>query len=179
MKKLKIKVLPSEHFDDRIEGAVIDTLIIHSMHDPEAEDCFSLHSCKTCLDRHTVSVHYIIDLDGQVWQLVPEEKCAWHAGPSKMPATADGRERVNQFSIGIELVGSEDTDFAEAQYRSLVLLTVEIMTRHNITNILGHADIAPDRKTDPWGFDWKRFRKDTLAFAKAGTQIKFPPNALT
>ena len=128
-----IRHLPTDRFEDRPEGTVVDTLIIHSMHNPEAEDRFSAPSCKECLDRHGVSTHYLIDLLGTVWQSVPEEKKAWHAGVSKMPS--DEREGVNAFSIGIELIGSEDSDFTEAQYQALALLTEDILFRHPLRYI--------------------------------------------
>ncbi|MCI5119706.1 MAG: hypothetical protein D3908_00625 [Candidatus Electrothrix sp. AUS4] len=130
-------------------------------------------SCKECLDKHGVSSHYLIDLSGAIWQLVLEEKKAWHAGISQMPG--DGRECVNDFSIGIELIGSEDTDFTDAQYQALTLLTKDILTRHPISYVYGHCDIAPNRKTDPWGLDWKRYQRDVQHNSKIG--LRFPPTA--
>jgi N-acetyl-anhydromuramyl-L-alanine amidase AmpD len=109
-----------------------------------------------------------------VWQLVAEDKKAWHAGISTMPE--DGREGVNDFSIGIELIGTEDTDFTEAQYQALALLTKEILSRHTIRYIYGHCDVAPGRKTDPWNFDWLRYRQDILHACPAA-QLRFSPNA--
>jgi N-acetyl-anhydromuramyl-L-alanine amidase AmpD len=178
--KITIRHLPTDQFEDRPEGTIIDTLIIHSMHNPEAKDRFSALSCKECLDRHCVSSHYLIDLKGTVWQSVPEEKKAWHAGISQMPE--DGREGVNNFSIGIELIGSEDTDFTEAQYISLALLTKDILSRHPLQYIYGHCDVAPGRKTDPWGLNWSRYRRDILrsgADADADAPLRFSPSATT
>ena len=170
---LTIRQLPSGQFEDRPEGIIIDTLIIHSMYNPEAKNRFSAPACKECLDKHGVSSHYLIDLCGTIWQSVPEDKKAWHAGISRMPE--DGREGVNDFSIGIELIGSEDTDFTDAQYQSLSLLTQDILTRHPIAYIYGHRDIAPDRKSDPWGLDWQRYRKDVQHGIK--TDLRFSPSA--
>lgn len=161
--------LPTDQYDERPEGTVIDTLIIHSMYNPDAQDRFSAPSCKACLDKHEVSVHYIIDLDGRVWGIVPEDKKAFHAGVSTMPS--DGREGVNDFSIGIELVGTEDTAFNEAQYQALALLTQDIFSRHGIQHIYGHADIARGRKTDPWGLDWPRYRQDVLQLCPAAIDL--------
>ncbi|MCI5222214.1 MAG: 1,6-anhydro-N-acetylmuramyl-L-alanine amidase AmpD [Candidatus Electrothrix sp. AR4] len=155
-----IRHLPTDQYEERPEGMLIDTLIIHSMHNPASKDRFSAISCKECLDTHGVSVHYLIDCDGTVWRTVPEEKKAWHAGVSRMPE--DAREGVNDFSIGIELIGTEDTDFTSAQYQTVALLTKDILSRHAVQHIYGHCDIAPGRKTDPWGFDWPRYRKDVL-----------------
>jgi len=174
--KITIRHLPTDQFEDRPEGTVIDTLIIHSMHNPKATERFSALSCKKCLDKHSVSSHYLIDLSGTIWQLVLEDKKAWHAGISKMPG--DGREGVNAFSIGIELIGSEDTNFTEAQYQALALLTKDILSRQPIQYIYGHCDIAPSRKTDPWGLDWSRYREDILgSCTQAG--LRFSPTAAT
>ncbi|WP_339136412.1 MAG: N-acetylmuramoyl-L-alanine amidase [Candidatus Electrothrix sp. GW3-4] len=172
--KIPIRLLPSNQFEDRPAGTVIDTLIIHSMHNPEAKNRFFALSCKECLDKHGVSSHYLIDLNGTVWQLVSEEKKAWHAGISTMPE--DGREGVNDFSIGIELISSEDTDFTEAQYQALALLTKEILSRHPLQYIYGHCDVAPGRKTDPWGLDWPRYREDILRFC-GNANLRFSPSA--
>ena len=171
---IKIHHLPTDQFEDRPKGIEIDTLVIHSMHNPEEKDCFSAFSCKKCLDKHGVSAHYLIDLSGTVWQLISEGKKAWHAGISRMPE--DGREGVNAFSIGIELIGSEDTDFTEAQYQALALLTKDILSRHPLQYIYGHCDVAPGRKTDPWGLDWPRYRKDILR-SRTVTDLQFSPLA--
>ena len=173
---ITINQLPSDQFEDRPEGMEIDVLIIHSIHNPASKDRFSAHSCKECLDKHGVSSHYLIDLKGNVWQLVAEEKKAWHAGISKMPE--DGREGVNDFSIGIELIGTEDTDFTEAQYKALALLTKDILGRHPVRNIYGHCDIAPDRKTDPWGLDWSRYQHNILRLCPA-MNLVFSPTVTT
>ena len=171
--KITIRPLPTDQFEDRPEGTKIDTLIIHSMYNPEAKNRFSVRACKECLDKHGVSSHYLIGLSGTIWQSVPEDKKAWHAGISRMPD--DGREGVNDFSIGIELIGSEDTDFTATQYQALALLTKDIFIRHPVRYIYGHRDIAPDRKTDPWGLDWQRYRKDVQH--GIDTELRFSPSS--
>ena len=173
---ITIHHLPTDQFEERPKDTVIDTLIIHSMHNPEAKNRFFALSCKECLDKHGVSSHYLIDLNGTVWQLVPEDKKAWHAGISKMPE--DGREGVNDFSVGIELIGSEDTYFTGAQYQALALLTKDILSRHPIQYIYGHNDIAPGRKTDPWGLDWSRYWQDIQHFYTKKS-LCFSPTAVT
>lgn len=157
---LVIHELPSVHCDERPVGVHVDTVIIHTMHNPLAEDRFSAVSCKECLDQYGVSAHYIIDREGGIFRTIPEEKRAWHAGKSKMPHAEDGRESVNAFSIGIELVGAEDLPLTPAQYSAVVALVKQIAERHPVRNILGHSDIAPERKTDPWNFDWGEFKKE-------------------
>ena len=172
-----IRQLPSDQFEERPEGTVIDTLIIHSMYNPEAKNRFSALSCKECLDKHGVSSHYLIDRLGTVWRLLPEENKAWHAGVSRMPE--DGREGVNAFSIGIELIGSEDSCFTASQYRALALLTRDILARHPVQYIYGHCDVAPGRKTDPWGLDWSRYQQDVQSLTgSAAADLRFSPAAL-
>ncbi len=170
-----LRHLSTDQFEERPEGIEIDTIILHSMHNPARKDRFSAQSCKECLDKYGVSSHYLIDLDGTVWQLVAEDKKAWHAGTSTMPG--DGRKSVNDFSIGIELIGTEDRDFTPSQYRALALLTQEILSRHPVRYIYGHCDVAPDRKTDPWGFDWFRYQQDILRICPA-VQLCFSPNVV-
>jgi len=156
-----ISKIKSQYFDERPSGAQIDTIIIHSMVAPEpvaAALRFSATHCKSCLDHYEVSAHYMIERRGEVWQLVPEDKRAWHAGESSMPFDDDSRTGVNAFSIGIELLCSEEEPATEAQYRSLIELIADILSRYNIKNVLGHVHIAPDRKDDPLGFDWDKFR---------------------
>jgi AmpD protein len=105
-----------------------------------------------------VSAHLLIRRDGQVVQYVPYEKRAWHAGQSRF----EGRQNCNDFSIGIELEGTDQTAYTDTQYQQLASLSRALMNRYpHITpaRIVGHADIAPRRKTDPGpSFDWARFR---------------------
>jgi AmpD protein len=91
--------------------------------------------------------------DGSLLQFVPTTRRAWHAGSSRWR----GRERCNDFSIGVELEGVDDAPFADAQYQSLVGLVGALRARHPLRDIAAHSDIAPGRKTDPGpGFDWPR-----------------------
>ncbi len=154
--ELKKHFLP--HFNDRPFNVAIDTIVLHSMQAKDYENPFDIQSCIRVLDQCKVSAHYLISERGEIWQLVEEGNRAWHAGQSKMPFASDQRENVNDFSIGIELIGDEEKGFAESQYASLSLLTKEIMTRHHITSIVGHFEIAPERKTDPGeNFSWKSY----------------------
>ncbi len=102
-----------------------------------------------------VSSHFLIRRDGGLTQFVACGRRAWHAGVSAWK----GRERCNDFSIGIELEGTDDQPFEEAQYARLTALTRALQGRYPLTDIVGHADIAPGRKTDPGQcFDWARYR---------------------
>jgi AmpD protein len=101
-----------------------------------------------------VSSHLLIERDGSLVQFVPFNKKAWHAGVSSF----EGRENCNEFSIGIELEGTDDDTYTEDQYRALIDITkVLMLVFQDIKkeNIVGHSDIAPGRKTDPGkAFDW-------------------------
>jgi AmpD protein len=114
--------------------------------DPYFEDIYQLR----------VSAHCLIRRDGHIIQYVSFDDCAWHAGVSQFKT----REKCNEFSIGIELEGTDDIPYTGKQYQQLSLLTA-ILKKHykNIAdNIVGHSDIAPGRKTDPGQvFDWQRF----------------------
>ena len=163
---------PSPNCDERPEGVTVDLLVIHGISLPPGEfggpwivDLFT-----NCLDpaRHPyfadihrlqVSAHFLIRRDGHLIQFVPTSKRAWHAGISQF----DGRERCNDFSIGIELEGVDDQAYAEPQYRQLARLTHAIQRAYPVIaddRIVGHSDVAPGRKTDPGvAFDWGQYRQ--------------------
>ena len=102
-----------------------------------------------------VSAHFWIRRDGQLIQFVPCNLRAWHAGVSAWR----GRERCNDYSIGIELEGSDELPFSEAQYATLAPLLTTLKRTYQIAEIVGHSDIAPGRKTDPGPcFDWSRIQ---------------------
>jgi len=107
-----------------------------------------------------VSSHLLIRRDGSITQFVPFNKKAWHAGIS----TFRGREDCNEFSIGIELEGTDESKYEKEQYESLISVTKELMSFFpdiKKDTIVGHSDIAPDRKTDPGkSFDWNYFRSN-------------------
>jgi AmpD protein len=117
---------------------------------------YSVSAIKTIFRFYGVSAHYVLDREGTIHELVPPDKLAFHAGKSKMPAPEDGRESVNNFSIGIELLGTETSGFTEAQYQSLQWLIGNLKQTFPIKNLLGHSQIAPGRKTDPHNFNWSR-----------------------
>jgi hypothetical protein len=122
---------------------------------------------KSIFEAYKVSAHYIIARDGTVVRLVADNDRAWHAGRSRMPT--DGREGVNAFSIGIELMSSHPNDdpsvkthadaYTEPQYAALQQLIARLAAEHPITAVVGHDEIAPGRKTDPGPlFQWERVR---------------------
>jgi N-acetyl-anhydromuramyl-L-alanine amidase AmpD len=162
----------SPYCDERAGDGVVDTIVIHSMYARDFTDCYDLYLCASLLEQVEVSAHYLIGREGEVLLTVPEELRAWHAGVSMMPCETDKRTGVNHFSIGIELVGSEQSGFTELQYESLVRLVIECSQRHPISSVVSHSDIAPDRKTDPWCFDWARL-KTALADVLPEEQVWF------
>lgn len=143
---------PNHHA--RPAGTVVDLLVIHGTAGTDAGDL------AWCTDpRSGVSYHYLILRDGTVHRLVDERRRAWHAGASQW----QGRANCNDYSIGIGLSSrGPDEGFTGAQYDALIALTRDIQARRpEITpeRIVGHADVSPGRKTDPWPvFDWSRYR---------------------
>ena len=120
-----------------------------------------------------VSAHFFIRRDGSLAQFVSTLDRAWHAGLSEFR----GRQRCNDFSIGVELEGSDFDIFCDAQYKSLALLTRALANRHPLTDVVGHQHIAPERKTDPGPcFEWGRFREEFSALSSlALADQKFVP----
>ncbi len=151
--------IQSPNFDDRPAGAVIDTLVIHDTETPGIRQARTIAS-HFVNPRSGVSAHFIIGKAGEIVQCVDEEKRAFHAGPSLFR----GRDRVNDFSIGIELVNSQSGSdpFTDQQYRSLARLTRYLLARFAIPadRITGHHDVTlrPHVKRDPApNFDWDRY----------------------
>lgn len=146
---------PSPNADERPDGCAVDCLVLHYTGMKTGGDALQ----RLCDPNAKVSAHYLIHEDGCILQLVDEQKRAWHAGVSYW----QGRERLNDCSIGIEIVNPGHEwgyrPFTEQQYQALEWLCPEIMKRWSILplRVLAHSDIAPDRKEDPGElFDWRR-----------------------
>lgn len=137
-----------------VEKREIKAIIIHSSYNALSPDSFSLQGVIKEYKEAGVSPHYIIDRQGDIFRLVPDKYIAYQAGKSKLP---DGTTSVNEFSIGIEIINTKNNGPTAAQYSSLAKLVRCLKFKYPIKYILGHSDVAPDRKTDPWQFDWKRF----------------------
>ncbi len=169
------KYLASPHCDARPTGVDIDLLVIHGISLPPGEfggpwieQLFlgtlqqGTHPYFATIGSLKVSSHVVIRRDGALLQFVPFHKRAWHAGVSSF----QGREACNDFSIGVELEGTDELPYTPEQYTRLAAVTVALMRAHpGITpaHIVGHSDVAPGRKTDPGpAFDWARYR-DILA----------------
>ncbi|MCU0870420.1 MAG: 1,6-anhydro-N-acetylmuramyl-L-alanine amidase AmpD [Burkholderiales bacterium] len=164
----------SPHHDARPHGEAVSLLVVHSISLPPGrfggravDDLFTgTLDCAAdpafeALRGLRVSAHFVIDRGGRPVQYVATHARAWHAGVSRWR----GRERCNDFSIGIELEGTDTGPFEAAQYATLAALVRALRAAHPIVDIVGHADIAPGRKTDPGaGFDWARLRAVIGAF---------------
>lgn len=134
----------------------IDTIIMHSSYDALGDDPYDVDGLIAEYKQYGVAAHYLIARDGKIYHLVADKNIAYHAGESRVP---DGRTGVNTFSIGIEMMNKEDGKFTSAQYAALNHLIGDLKKQYSIKYILGHSDIAPGRKTDPWGIDWTKVQK--------------------
>lgn len=115
----------------------------------------TVHASYALLRGLQVSAHFLILRTGALTQFVSTDRRAWHAGVSRW----QGRDDCNDFSLGIELEGTDDQPFTEAQYVTLESLLAGLRQRYPIRSLTGHSDIAPGRKTDPGPhFDWMRWR---------------------
>lgn len=163
-----VRFIPSPNCDERPPGCAIDLLVIHHISLPPDEfggegvvELFTnrlnpaAHPYFQTIRDFKVSAHFFIRRDGEIIQFVPCSKRAWHAGKSAW----QGKTRCNDFSIGVELEGSDTQPFTGAQYTALVALTLALRKTYPLADIAGHADIAPGRKTDPGPhFDWDGYR---------------------
>lgn len=165
--------LTSPNADERPDGCDISLIVVHCISLPPGEfggDWIERFFCNRLpADAHPyfaeissmqVSAHALIRRDGELVQFVPFHRRAWHAGVSNF----HGRERCNDFSIGIEMEGTDDGRYEEEQYQTLATLIHALSIAYPDIDqeaITGHSDIAPGRKTDPGpGFDWQRLHQE-------------------
>lgn len=163
------KQLVSPNQDDRPLNQTIDLLVIHNISLPPGEfggrciadlflnrlDC-NRHPFFEQLRSLKVSSHFLIGRDGALIQFVSTEKRAWHAGVSSYR----GRMGCNDFSIGIEIEGTDYEPFMAVQYNTLILLTEALCRRYPLESVTGHQHIAPERKTDPGPFfNWTHYQE--------------------
>ena len=164
--------IPSPNCDLRPSSATLDLIVIHNISLPPGQfgngyienffcnqlNCDS-HPYFESLRQMRVSSHLLINRDGKVIQFVAFNQRAWHAGQS----CYQGRQACNDFSIGIELEGTDTDPYEMVQYSSLVAVTQALISTYptlSIDAIVGHCDIAPERKTDPGeAFDWQQYRQ--------------------
>ncbi len=172
MKYPQARYSHSTHFNERPNDQSVDLIVVHNISLPpdefgscDIEDFFcgqlnpTKHPYFETIHSLRVSSHFLIRRDGEVIQFVDTDKRAWHAGESCW----ENRANCNDFSVGIELEGSDHTPFEKVQYDRLADLVLWLQSHYpDITSnrIVGHSDIAPNRKTDPGPFfDWDYFRK--------------------
>jgi AmpD protein len=158
----------SPNCDDRPDGMAVELVVIHNISLPPG--CFAgdgiielftnrldpaAHPYYATIKDLRVSAHFLVRRDGEIIQFVSCDQRAWHAGLSHWR----GRGRCNDFSIGIELEGADETPFDDIQYERLNGLLAALCERYPVAATAGHSDIAPGRKTDPGPyFEWERIR---------------------
>jgi AmpD protein len=163
--------VPSPNCDDRPAGVAADLVVLHGISLPPGEfggpwiDALftntlppGAHPYFAGVASLEVSAHALVRRDGEVVQYVPFQRRAWHAGVSSW----QGRERCNDYSVGIELEGTDATPYESAQYAALARLLAALMRAYpalSPARLVGHSDVAPGRKTDPGvSFDWPLLR---------------------
>lgn len=173
--------VPSPNADDRPAGVAVDLVVVHGISLPPGEyggpwiDALftnsldaQAHPYFASIHQLRVSTHLLIRRDGLLVQYVPFHRRAWHAGVSSF----EGRDRCNDFSVGIELEGSDEESYEAVQYSRLadvVTCLCDTYPAIDVRRIAGHCDIAPERKTDPGPhFDWNRLHRLLEARGKAG-----------
>lgn len=170
--------LPSPNFGERPAGAEVSLVVIHNISLPPhqfggdwVEDFFlnrldpTAHPYFATIADVQVSAHFYVRRDGRIVQFVGCDKRAWHAGQS---CWCD-RDNCNDYSVGIELEGSDTQAFTAEQYAALWPLLDALRTRYPLVAIAGHSDVAPGRKTDPGTyFDWP-------AVARRYPDLSLPP----
>jgi N-acetyl-anhydromuramoyl-L-alanine amidase len=166
-----VRQVLSPHFDARPPGMLPELIVVHGISLPPGEfggpwidRLFTgglppdAHPSFHDIARVRVSAHVLIRRDGTIIQYVPFSQRAWHAGQSQYR----GRSACNDFSIGIELEGTDNTPYADPQYDQLASLVEALLATYpslSTDHIVGHNDIAPGRKTDPGpSFEWERWR---------------------
>ena len=162
--------VPSPNFDERPAGVTVSLVVVHGISLPPGrfggaaiQRLFTnrlnpaSHPYFASIAGLRVSAHFLIRRDGELLQFVDCNARAWHAGAS----TFRDRSNCNDFSIGIELEGTDERPYTGAQYRTLSHLIEALRARYPIRDVAGHSDIAPGRKTDPGpSFDWRRICPD-------------------
>jgi AmpD protein len=162
------RYVASPNCDARPVGAAVELIVIHNISLPPGEfggpgiaDLFlnrldaTTHPYYAGIAHLRVSAHFLIRRNGEIMQFVPCTQRAWHAGVSRWR----GRERCNDFSVGIELEGTDEIPFEDAQYACLAGLIAALRDRYPIEDVTGHSDIASGRKTDPGpAFEWSKIK---------------------
>jgi len=166
----RVQRKPSPNHDKRPKGVEPTLLVLHNISLPPGryggQAIIDFFLNRLDIDSHPwfqhikgvkVSAHFLIRRDGEIVQFVSTLNRAWHAGVS----TYDNRQACNDFSIGIELEGTDHEPYTDEQYHSLKRLTSVLRARHHLVAVRGHEHIAPGRKTDPGPqFKWRRYARE-------------------
>jgi len=180
-----MRYLTSPHFNARPRSSEVDLIVLHAISLPDGEfeeiyidDLFmgkldtSDKSSFKDLEGVRVSAHFVVNRQGEITQFVPCDQRAWHAGQSSWL----GRENCNNYAIGIEIIGDERRPFSHAQYTETARLCRVLMQRYTSiipARIVGHKDIAPDRKWDPGKqWDWARFHRSRAHIRKLNLEVR-------
>jgi N-acetylmuramoyl-L-alanine amidase len=177
LKGKNVNKIFSPNFNERPDDAIIDLLVMHYTGMKTGAEALT----RMCDHNSQVSAHYMVDLDGTVISLVPEDKRAWHAGISCWRGIAS----LNDTSIGIEIVNPGHEfgydKFTDEQMQSVISLSQEIISRYRIeaVNVVGHSDIAPSRKQDPGElFNWQLLAKNGVGIWPDVKTVKNPDRIL-
>lgn len=171
-----VTLTASPNYDARPQGVTPSLLVVHNISlppgvfgGPYVTDLFlnrlhlDAHPWFKQLNGLKVSAHFFVRRDGSIVQFVSTDQRAWHAGVSRF----NGRERCNDYSVGIELEGTDTLAYTAAQYLALSHLSVTLQARYPLLAVRGHEHIAPGRKTDPGtAFDWARFGREARWFRR-------------
>jgi len=180
-----VRFLPSPHFNERPAGAAVDLIVLHAISLPPGQfalqhvESFFLGELDSGADPSfsgladlRVSAHFVVDRKGKVTQFVPISKRAWHAGTSNW----QGRDNCNDYAIGIEMIGDEKRPFTQAQYREAARLCRVLMGHFPVISnqrIVGHQDVAPERKWDPGKqWDWEKFHRSLSRIRKLDIKVE-------
>lgn len=175
----------SPNCDDRAPGEAVSLIVIHAISLPPDRfggegvaqlftNCLdpAAHPYYATIHHLRVSAHYFIRRTGEPIEFVPPERRAWHAGVSSWR----GRERCNDFSVGIELEGCDTLPFEPVQYEALARLLADLCARFPVEGVTGHADVAPGRKTDPGPyFSWGRLRRELARIGQGELAARIEP----
>jgi len=180
-----VRFLPSPHFNERPAGSAVDLIVLHAISLPPGrfesqhiESFFmgeldsSADSSFSGLTGLRVSAHFVVDRKGRITQFVPISKRAWHAGASIW----QGRDNCNDFAIGIEMIGDEKVPFTQPQYRETARLCRVLMDHFPVISnqrIVGHQDVAPDRKWDPGRqWEWTKFHRSLSRIQNLNIEVE-------
>ena len=180
-----VRFLPSPHFNERPVGTAVDLIVLHAISLPPGDfeaqhvEAFFMGELDgganpsfSELINLQVSAHFVVDRKGAITQFVPLSQRAWHAGESSW----QGRDNCNDYAIGIEMIGDENTPFTQSQYRETARLCRVLMEQFpgiSSQRIVGHQDVAPGRKWDPGKlWQWAKFHRSLSRIRRLNIEVE-------